>query len=136
MDDAEEIPLVAPLKPSLVSFQGWPEDAKVRVGAVEKTIKVGVSHEVLNRPDGLPGLTKAYDLNFANARGMEHGLAYQAIASGEIDLIDAFSTDGELLRYKLKGLQDDRGFFPPYHAAPMVRMETLKKHPEIAPVLE
>ena len=104
--------------------------------SVEKTIKVGVSHEVLNRPDGLPGLTKAYDLSFANTRGMEHGLAYQAIASGEIDLIDAFSTDGELLRYKLKGLQDDRGFFPPYHAAPMVRMDTLKKHPEIAPALE
>lgn len=103
---------------------------------VERTIKVGVSHEFLNRPDGLPGLSKAYNLAFANARGMEHGLAYQAIASGEIDLIDAFSTDGELLRYKLTALADDKQFFPPYHAVPVVRMDLLKAHPEVGPVID
>ena len=104
--------------------------------ALEQTVRAGVSHEFLNRPDGLPGLEKAYGLDFARASGMEHGLAYQAIASDKIDLIDAYSTDGELLRYKLKALKDDKQFFPPYHAVPVVRMDLLKKHPEVQTVLE
>jgi osmoprotectant transport system substrate-binding protein/osmoprotectant transport system permease protein len=104
--------------------------------AVEDTIRVGVSHEFLNRPDGLPGLEQAYGLDLAKAGGMEHGLAYQAIASGKLDLIDAYSTDGELVRYKLKSLKDDKQFFPPYHAVPVVRMDLLKQHPEVGTVLD
>ena len=95
-----------------------------------------MSHEFLNRPDGFPGLREAYGFQFANVTGMEHGLAYQAIASGKIDLIDAFSTDGELLRYKLHPLRDDRQFFPPYYACPVVRQELLRAHPEVRAALE
>jgi osmoprotectant transport system permease protein len=69
-------------------------------------------------------------------RGMEHGLAYAAIESGEIDLIDAYSTDGKLLRYRLRVLEDDRGYFPQYHAAPVVRAQALKGHPELEALLE
>lgn len=103
---------------------------------IDGKIKPGVSHEFLNRPDGFPGLREAYGFQFSNVTGMEHGLAYQAIASGKIDLIDAFSTDGELLRYKLHPLRDDRQFFPPYYACPVVRQELLRAHPEVRAALE
>lgn len=63
--------------------------------AVEDELRIGVNHEFLSRPDGFPGLRKAYGLKFSNATGMEHGLAYQAVAGGKIDLIDAYSTDGD-----------------------------------------
>lgn len=103
--------------------------------AVEDKIRVGVSHEFLSRPDGLPGLREAYGLSLPEARGMEHGLAYRGVAEGTVDLIDAYSTDGELLRYKLVTLVDDKQFFPPYHAAPVVREALIESHPEVAKVL-
>lgn len=99
-------------------------------------LRVGVSHEFLNRKDGWPGLSESYALADADVRGMEHGLAYAAIKSGEIDLIDAYSTDGKLLRYRLRVLEDDRGYFPHYHAAPVVRATTLEANPGLGPLLE
>lgn len=81
------------------------------------------SHEFLERQDGWPGLSAAYGLD-APVRGIEHGLAYQAISEGAIGVTDAYSTDGELIRYNLTMLQDDLGYFPSYYAAPLVR-ETL-----------
>jgi osmoprotectant transport system permease protein len=66
---------------------------------------------------------------------MEHGLAYEALARGQIDLIDAYSTDGKLRRYDVVVLEDDLGFFPPYHAAPLVRREALLRHPSLRDVL-
>jgi osmoprotectant transport system permease protein len=98
-------------------------------------ISAGVSHEFLERPDGFPGLAEAYGLEIAELRGMEHGLAYQAIDSGRIDLIDTWTTDGKLLRYDIRILEDDRGFFPPYDAAPIVRRETLDRHPELVELI-
>lgn len=97
-------------------------------------IRAGFSIEFGNREDGYPGLSKAYGLRL-NVVTLEHGLAYQAIQSGAIDLMDAYSTDGKLLRYRLRVLEDDRRFFPPYNAAPLVRGDTLKAHPEIGRVL-
>jgi osmoprotectant transport system permease protein len=99
-------------------------------------LHVGVSHEFLSRKDGWPGLSGSYSLGDVEIRGMEHGLAYAAIESGEIDLIDAYSTDGKLLRYRLRVLEDDRGYFPQYHAAPVVRAQALKGHPELEALLE
>ncbi len=98
-------------------------------------LKAGVSMEFLNREDGYPGLEKSYGLKFQELKGMEHGLAYEAIVAGQIDVIDAYTTDGKLLRYKLRVLQDDRRFFPPYNAAPLVRQAALDAHPEIEEVL-
>ncbi len=83
-------------------------------------LEVVVSHEFLEREDGWPGLAIAYGLT-SSVRGIEHGLAYQAIAEGSIDITDAYSTDGELARYDLTILEDDLGYFPEYLALPLLR---------------
>ena len=81
------------------------------------------SHEFLERADGWPGLSRAYDLDaMIDVRGIEHGLAYQAISQGAIGVTDVYSTDGELVRYELAVLQDSRGYFPSYFAAPLVSL--------------
>ena len=98
-------------------------------------LSAGFSVEFNDREDGWPGLRAAYGLEFGDVRGMEHGLAYQAIDTGEIDVIDAYATDGKLKRYPLRLLEDDKGFFPPYQAAPVFRADTLAEHPEIRDAL-
>lgn len=103
---------------------------------VEKLVRPGMNHEFLKRPDGYPGLAELYDLDISQNMGMEHGLAYQAIANGKINLVNAYSTDGELRRYKLVSLEDNLNYFPPYHAAPVVRGELLRRHPEVGKALE
>lgn len=80
------------------------------------------SHEFLQRGDGWPGLAQLYSLNH-KVEGIEHGLAYQAIADGAIDATDAYSTDGELLRYRLRVLDDNKSYFPAYRAAPLARTD-------------
>jgi glycine betaine/choline ABC-type transport system substrate-binding protein len=87
-------------------------------------LSVVVSHEFLEREDGWQGLARTYGLT-SPVRGIEHGLAYQAIAEGSIDVTDAYSTDGELQRYDLVVLTDDQGYFPRYLAAPLVRRAVL-----------
>lgn len=89
---------------------------------VGSDLNIVVSHEFLERADGWPGLAQAYGLS-GTPTGIEHGLAYQAIAEGRIDVTDAYSTDGELKRYNLRVLEDDRGFFPRYLAAPLARAD-------------
>ncbi|WP_258359948.1 glycine betaine ABC transporter substrate-binding protein [Moorella sulfitireducens] len=95
----------------------------------------GAEQEFFNRPDGYDGLIAAYGLNFKSARQMETGLKYEAIGNKMVDVIDAFSTDGQLITYNLKILEDDKHFFPPYFAAPLVRMDTLEKYPQLEEVL-
>ncbi len=60
---------------------------------------------------------------------------YQAVSKGEVDVICAFATDGRISSYNLKPLDDDRNFFPPYYAAPIIREETVRKYPEVGNVL-
>lgn len=88
--------------------------------AAHPDLEVVVSHEFLERGDGWPGLSRAYGLT-APVRGIEHGLAYQAISKGAIGVTDVYSTDGELVRYNLAVLQDNLGYFPSYYAAPLVQ---------------
>ena len=85
-------------------------------------LALAFSLEFLNREDGWPGLAAAYHLT-VKPTGIEHGLAYQALVEGSIDITDAYSTDGELARYNLAVLDDDRGFFPRYLAVPFVRSD-------------
>lgn len=85
-------------------------------------LAVTVSHEFLERDDGWRGLARTYGLA-AQANGIEHGLAYQAMASGAIDVTDAYSTDGELEHYDLVILEDDRAYFPEYLAVPLARRD-------------
>ncbi|GJM20528.1 MAG: ABC transporter permease [Planctomycetota bacterium] len=98
-------------------------------------LRAGVSHEFLNRQDGWPGVSALYALETSTLRGMEHGLAFAALADGDLDLIDAWTTDGKLLRYDITVLRDDKAFWPPYHCAPIVRVDALERHPELEPLL-
>ena len=91
------------------------------LGKHEK-LRAEFSHEFLNRPDSWPGLVEAYGLHLP-VRGIEHGLAYQAINTGEIDVTDAYSTDGDLIRYGLRILEDARAVFPVYLTVPFIRSD-------------
>jgi glycine betaine/choline ABC-type transport system substrate-binding protein len=74
-------------------------------------------------------------LQFADAQGFDPGLVYQAVDSGDVDVISAFATDGRIPALGLVTLEDDLGFFPPYYAAPLVRQELLDEDPAVADVL-
>ena len=74
-------------------------------------------------------------LNLKSVKGIDGGLRYTALDKGETQVLDAFSTDGLLKKFDLKLLKDDKNFFPPYYAVPIVRAETLKKYPELKGVL-
>ena len=83
-------------------------------------LRFGVSHEFHERSDGWPGISEAYGLP-QTSFGIEHGLAYRAMLEGDLDVTDAYSTDGDLIRYDFVILDDDRNFFPSYFALPLVR---------------
>ena len=85
-------------------------------------LNIGLSHEFRDRNDGWPGLKRTYRLPQTSS-GIEHGLAYQALAEGQLDITDAYSTDGDLIRYPLTVLNDDAGYFPSYLALPLVRVD-------------
>lgn len=98
-------------------------------------LRAGLGFEFVQRPDGLPGLEAAYGLHFASVQPMQQALKYQAAGAGRIDVLDVYTTDGRLLLNDLVVLADDRGFFPPYEAAALVRGETLRRHPEVGAAL-
>src|SRR5207237_61102 len=81
-----------------------------------------LSQESLGRADGWAGLQRSYGLRQA-PRGLDHGLAYEAIAAGRIDVMDVYSTDAKIERYRLRVLEDDRHFFPRYDAVLLYRRE-------------
>ena len=85
------------------------------------TLRPGLSHEFLVRADGWPALRRAYALPQAGGSGLDHGLAYAALAAGQVDLIDVYSTDAQIGRAGLRVLLDDRGFFPKYDAVLLMR---------------
>jgi len=84
-------------------------------------LRLGLSHEFLQRGDGWPALKAAYKLPLAAPNGLDHGLAYDAISAARVDLIDIYATDAKVGRYKLRVLQDDLGFFPKYDAVLLMR---------------
>ncbi|MGG5254132.1 glycine betaine ABC transporter substrate-binding protein [Neobacillus sp. SM06] len=102
---------------------------------VSNQLTIGPTIEFPNRPDGLPGLSKAYNLNFKAVKAVDGGLRYKALNNHNSDVIDAFSTDGLLEAFKLKVLEDDKQFFPPYYAVPIIKESTLKEHPELKKVV-
>lgn len=96
----------------------------------------GFGYEFVEREDGYRGLRDAYGLAFADApREMELGLINRALADGQVDLIAGNSTDGLIDALDLFMLEDDLGYFPPYDAVPIVRQDTLERHPEIRDAL-
>lgn len=98
-------------------------------------LRGGFGHEFVGREDGLLGLEKIYGLRFASVQPLQHALKYQAAGGRQVDAVDVYTTDARLILYNLVVLQDDKGFFPPYEAAALVRGETLRKHPEVGTVL-
>jgi glycine betaine/choline ABC-type transport system substrate-binding protein len=98
-------------------------------------LTLGTDLEFPDRQDGLPGLEETYGITFANVAPGEPALMYDAIAAGEVDVITAYTTDAHLRDLELVFLEDDRGFFPPYHAAPVVRQALLDEQPDVATVI-
>jgi len=93
------------------------------------TLRAAFSSGFLEREDGWPGLRARYGLTLARTEVMEHALTYRAIASGQVDVMDVFSTDGQLERLKLRLLDDDRRFFPDYSAVLLARREMTERYP-------
>lgn len=98
--------------------------------------RAGFGYEFLERADGFAGLARTYDLRFAAPpTAMDLGLTYRALAEGRVDVIAGNSTDGLIAALDLVVLADDRGYFPPYHAAPVARRTLLARHPDVAAAL-
>ncbi|HZP06568.1 MAG TPA: glycine betaine ABC transporter substrate-binding protein [Terracidiphilus sp.] len=99
--------------------------------------KLGVGYEFEQRPDGLPGLSAAYGLKFDGPpRTMDLGLLYRALNAHQVDMIAGNSTDGPIEAFGLTVLEDDRHYFPPYQAVPLVRNEALRRWPQMQSALD
>ena len=98
--------------------------------ARHQELKFGLSQEFIGRADGWPGLKRAYGLPQPTPSGLDHGLAYEAIATGRIDVMDVYSTDAKIERYHLRVLEDDRHFFPPYDAVLLYRRDVPQRFPK------
>jgi osmoprotectant transport system substrate-binding protein len=96
-------------------------------------LRLGAVPEFLTRADGLPGLQKKYGgFKFKSTKIVDNGLKYQALAHGDVDVIIAFSTEGQLKANNLVVLEDDKHLFPPYQVAPVVREAVLDAKPALA----
>ena len=91
------------------------------VGPKAAALRLGLSHEFLERGDGWRALQRAYRLPLAAGPGLDHGLAYDAVRAGKVDLIDIYATDAKVGRYALRVLADDLAFFPKYDAVLLMR---------------
>jgi len=105
------------------------------LGAKGNDLVFGAEYDFYEREDGFPALSNQYGFDFRDKKELDIGLKYAAIGAGEVDIINAFSTDGLLAEYNLKVLVDDQYYFPSYHATTLVRGEVLEKYPELKDVL-
>ncbi|CAI8735773.1 ABC transporter permease/substrate-binding protein [Methylocaldum szegediense] len=98
-------------------------------------LKFGFSNEFMGRADGWPGLRQAYGLPQHAVVGMDHDLAYRGLVSGSLDVTDLYTTDPEIRYYSLRVLEDDRGYFPDYHAVYLYRADLAARQPDLPPAL-
>ena len=99
--------------------------------------RAGFGYEFMERPDGYAGLAKVYGLEFSSApRILDLGLLYRALLDKQVDLVAGNSTDGLLAARDLVILDDDKHYFPPYEAVPIVRQDTLARFPEMRSAIE
>ena len=99
-------------------------------------MRLGVGYEFLERQDGYKGLVATYELKFAEApRVMDLGLLYRALENGSVDIVAGNNTDGLIAALGLVVLDDDRHYFPPYDAVPIVRPQILAQRPQLRPAL-
>jgi len=100
-------------------------------------MKLGVGYEFEERPDGLRELEAAYGLHFdGDPRLMDLGLLYRALQNRQVDMVAGSSTDGPIRALGFVALEDDKHYFPPYEAVPLVREDSLVRHPEIQRAME
>src|SRR5216684_3860169 len=98
--------------------------------------RAGVGYEFLERPDGFPGLTQNYGLHFAgSSKVMDLGLIYRVLVDHQVDIVAGNATDGLIDSLGLAALADDRHYFPPYDAVPVVRQSTLTRFPQLRAAL-
>ena len=121
------------VREAVARSRGWIKISDLKADMA--SLKAGWTFEFSERPDGYPGLKEHYALAFGQLVDLETSLMYQAVAQGEVDVICAFSTDGRIIEHNLRVLRDDKDFFPPYEAAPVVRGQTLDRHPQVAMIL-
>ena len=96
---------------------------------VAATLRAGLTPDFIGRADGLPGLSGAYGIRFRDVRALLPAVKYRALAAGEVDVVDGYSTDGLIERYNLQVLSDDKKFFPPYEAAALIGERLLRENP-------
>ena len=102
---------------------------------VAPELRLGCTVEFIQREDCLPLFESEYNTSFKSKDGLDASIRYAAIESGEVDVIDAFSTDALLAKSNLVNLEDDISFFPPYYAVNLVRNEVLEEYPELSEAL-
>ncbi|HLR63077.1 MAG TPA: ABC transporter permease/substrate-binding protein [Lentibacillus sp.] len=102
---------------------------------IEKDITAGFTLEFKDRYDGYVGMQDVYNLDIANVQTMEPGIRQDALANGEVNVIDAYATDSYMVEMNLVTLDDPENLFPPYQGAPLMREDTLKKYPELKDIL-
>ncbi|WP_088547695.1 glycine betaine ABC transporter substrate-binding protein [Paenibacillus aquistagni] len=111
-----------------------------KISDVEKdadNLRLGVDTTWLERPsDGYPAFQQAYGFKFKQEFPMEQSLVYQAVSNQQVDIVLAYSTDPRLKEYDLVTLEDDKKFFPPFDASPVIRGETLQAYPETREVIQ
>ncbi|HYL31370.1 MAG TPA: glycine betaine ABC transporter substrate-binding protein [Gemmatimonadales bacterium] len=99
-------------------------------------LTAGLSPDFIGRPDGLPGIARAYGIRLKAVHALGPAVKYQALAAGKVDVIDGYATDGLIARYNLVVLADDRRFFPPYQAAALVGPRLPREAPRAVLALE
>lgn len=100
-------------------------------------MRLGVGYEFQERPDGLRGLEAAYGLKFNDdPRTMDLGLLYRALSADQVDMVAGNSTDGPIRALRLVALEDDKHYFPPYEAVPLIREDSLRRHPKIQTAMD
>jgi osmoprotectant transport system permease protein len=117
---------------------GVREDVAARLGlrtlsdlARRPGLRLGLSHEFLDRQDGWPALRARYGLEGVKVRGLDHDVAYRGLADGAIDATDLYSTDAEIAAQRLRVLVDDRGAFPAYRAVLLWRADLERRAPGV-----
>lgn len=106
------------------------------LAARSRQMRLGVGYEFLERPDGFEGLARTYGLQFAALpKVMDLGLLYRALQAKQVDVVAGSNTDGMIAALGLRVLEDDRHYFPPYDAVPIVRLEALQRFEDMRTAL-
>jgi osmoprotectant transport system permease protein len=103
--------------------------------AQQDQLKAGFTLEFIDRQDGYRGIQEKYGVKLSSVQSMEPALRYQAINNGDVDVIDAYSTDSEIKQYDLVTLEDDLHLFPPYQGAPLMKKDFADEHPDVVKAL-